>query len=46
MTSGGDVHYSHDFGHAGIDFSTEINTYEDFIENLKKGNYSLIIEKD
>ncbi len=43
-TSGGDIHRSADFGKAGIDFNIPINTYEDFIENLKKGNYTLITE--
>ena len=41
-TSGGDKHSSNDSGKSGIDFNVPINTYEDFLENLKKGNYSLI----
>lgn len=41
-TSGGDVHRSSDFGNAGIDFNVPIETYQDFLENLKKGNYKLI----
>ncbi len=41
-TSGGDIHRSSDFGKAGIDFNVPIETYQDFIENLKKGNYTLI----
>ncbi|MBR4123077.1 MAG: PHP domain-containing protein [Clostridia bacterium] len=41
-TSGGDIHKSADLGKAGIDFNVPINTYEDFLENIKKGNYTLI----
>lgn len=44
-TSGGDVHNARDFGNAGISFKTEIKSYKDFLINLKKGNYSLIIPK-
>ncbi len=43
-TSGGDIHRSSDLGKAGINFNVPINTYEDFIENLKNGNYTLITE--
>lgn len=45
-TSGGDVHNKSGFGNAGIDFDLPINTYEDFIENLKNGKYKLIIKED
>lgn len=45
-TSGGDVHNKSGFGNAGIDFNVPINTYEDFIENLKGRNYKLIMKED
>ncbi len=42
MTSGGDVHAAEDVGFSGIDFSVEINSYEDFIAALKNGDYKII----
>lgn len=42
MTSGGDVHAAADVGVAGLDFSVPINTYEDFLDALRKGKYELI----
>jgi len=42
--SGGDVHSAENFGHAGIDFNHSIPTYKEFLKQLKKGNYKLIID--
>ena len=41
-TSGGDLHHEKDFGGAGIAFNQKIETYEQFLENLKSGNYKLL----
>lgn len=43
MTSGGDVHGVDSFGKTGIAFDTPIETEEDFIKNLKSGNFTLLI---
>lgn len=42
VTSGGDVHVASGFGNAGIEFSTKLRDDKDFIDRLKKGEYSLI----
>ncbi len=42
-SAGGDIHNVKDFGKTGIAFSTPIVTYREFIENLKSGNFTLLI---
>ncbi len=44
MTSGGDVHAAEEVGVAGVDFSVPIETYADFLNALKNGQYELIME--
>lgn len=40
--SGSDTHNKENFGNAGIAFSRKIRDYSDFVERLKKGDYTLI----
>jgi len=46
QTSGGDVHNAKNFGKTGIAFNEAINSYEEFIDKMRAGNFILLFPTD